>query len=174
MKKERLRIIIVFITSLIAILLVSFTVGREWYEGKSQSLWSFGAIHFAGYLFFLLMPVEMAFIYYLPAFNDLILILIALATACVAQMVDYLIGLWVRATIIQNFVGPKQLRKAEKYIRKYGDLTIFVFNLFPLSSSVISLVAGMLKYRFSHFILVSLGGLIIKYVVLSLAFRPVF
>jgi membrane protein DedA with SNARE-associated domain len=67
-------------------------------------------------------------------------------------------------------VGEKRLIKAEKYIRKYGNLTIFVFNFFPLSSPVIALVAGMLKYRLRHLLIYSLLGLALKYIVLSLIF----
>ncbi len=170
MKKGKSRIIIILITSIIAIAIVSFTLGREWYEGKSQSITSFGLIHFAGYLFFLLMPVEMAFVYYLSYFKDLKLILIALSTAEVAQVIDYLIGLSVSSAIIHNLVGENRIQKAERSIYKYGNLTIFLFNVLPLSSPVIAVVAGMLKYRFRDVIIFSTAGLIIKYYILSLVF----
>jgi membrane protein YqaA with SNARE-associated domain len=170
MKNEKSRIILILVTSFIAILIVSFTAGKELYEGKSQSLASFGLIHFSGYLFFLLMPVEMAFVYYLSYFNDFKMIGVALSTAVSAQLIDYIIGLSVRTVIIQRFVGQKRIENAEKYIRKYGNLTIFVFNLFPLSSPVISVVAGMLKYRFAEFLLFSITGLILKYFILILIF----
>ena len=170
MKNEKSRIILILVTSLIAILIVSLTAGKELYEGRNQSLASFGLIHFSGYLFFLLMPVEMAFVYYLSYFNDFKMIGVALATAVSAQLIDYIIGLSVRTVIIQRFVGQKRIENAEKYIRKYGNLTIFVFNLFPLSSPVISVVAGMLKYRFAEFLLFSITGLILKYFILILIF----
>ncbi|TNF39557.1 MAG: hypothetical protein EP310_10360 [Bacteroidetes bacterium] len=170
MTKRRTRIILILITSCIAILIVSSTLGRELYEGRGQSLASFGLVHFSGYLFFLLMPVELAYIYYLNFFNEWEMISVALATATTAQIVDYYIGLWMSTAIINNLVGEKRILNAEKHIQKYGSLTILIFNLFPLSSSVISVAAGMLKFRFKIFILYSTVGLIIKYIVLTLIF----
>jgi membrane protein DedA with SNARE-associated domain len=170
MKKRRIRILLILITSIAAILIVSFTLGREWYEGKSQSLLSFGLIHFSGYLFFLLMPVEVAYVYYLAFFNDLEMFIVALLTANAAQLIDYVIGYSVSTAVINNLVGEKRIFKAEKHILKYGNLTIFIFNLFPLSSSVIAVAAGMLKYKFKSFLIYSMAGLMIKYVVLSLLF----
>ncbi|HPF52201.1 MAG TPA: VTT domain-containing protein [Draconibacterium sp.] len=169
-RKTGIRIVLLLLTSLAAILIVSFTLGKEWYEGKSQSLFSFALIHFSGYLFFLLMPVEVAYIYYLKFFSGLEMIGIALGTAISAQIVDYLIGISISSAVLNNLVGEKRILKAERQILKYGNLTLFVFNLFPLSSSVISLAAGMLKYRFRNFLIYSVAGLVIKYLVINLIF----
>lgn len=164
------KFIFILITSVTAICLVSFTIGRELYADKSESILSFALIHFSGYLFFLLMPVEVAFIYYLPFYTEVELIAAALGTAIIAQCVDYFIGKLIRPTRIFELMGRKRIAKTERYIRKYGLLTIFVFNLFPLSSPVIALVAGMIRFNFRQFILVSSFGLFIKYVVLSWVF----
>lgn len=170
MNKRKIRILLVLITSVIAILIVSFTLGREWYSGRNQSLVSFALIHFSGYLFFLLMPVEMAYIYYLSFFSDLEMFSVALATAFAAQLIDYVIGFSVSTAIINNLVGEQRIIKAEKYILKYGNLTLFIFNLFPLSSSIIAVAAGMLKYRFMGFAMYSTAGLVVKYLILSFIF----
>ena len=171
-KKIKLsKILIILITSLIAIVIVSMTVGKELYEGKNQSMFSFGLIHFSGYLFFLLMPVEMAFVYYLSYYKEAELIGVALATAISAQIIDYLIGYSVSSKFIHDIVGEKRIRRAEKYIHKYGNLTIFLFNLLPLSSPVISLVGGMIKYRFRDLMIYSISGLLFKYFILSLVFH---
>jgi len=161
---------LILITSCIAILIVSSTFGRELYEGRGQSLASFGLVHFSGYLFFLLMPVELAYIYYLSFFSEWEMITVALATSTAAQIIDYYIGLSISTAIVNNLVGEKRILKAEKHIQKYGSLTIFIFNLFPLSSPVISVAAGMLKFRFKIFIFYSSAGLIVKYLVLTLIF----
>lgn len=161
---------LILLTSLIAILIVSFTLGREWYEGKNQSLVSFALIHFSGYLFFLLMPVEVAYIYYLPFFGNFQMFSIAMGTAFTAQLIDYFIGLSVSTAIVNNLVGEKRIINAEKHILKYGNLTIFIFNLFPLSSSVIAVAAGMIKFRLKGFIIYSTAGLVVKYIFLSIIF----
>jgi len=59
---------------------------------------------------------------------------------------------------------------AESEIRKYGSLTILTFNILPLSSPVIALAAGMLKYRFKDVLVFSMVGLMIKYMLLTLLF----
>lgn len=160
----------ILLASVIAICLVSFTVGRELYADKSESLFSFGLIHFSGYLFFLLMPVELAFIYYLPYYSETLLISTALGTAVIAQCIDYFIGKLIRPHRIFEIMGRKRMVKAERQIQRFGLLTIFVFNLFPLSSPVIALAAGMIKYDFKRFIFVSTCGLLIKYTVIALCF----
>jgi membrane protein DedA with SNARE-associated domain len=173
MGKKRInliRILCIVIPVIVAIVIFSVTIGREIYEDRTQSLQSFGLIHFSGYLFFLLMPVEMAFVYYLSYYEDAKLIGVALFTATSAQIIDYLIGLSFSSNFIRYFVGEKRVEKAEKQIRRYGNLTIFVFNLFPLSSPIIALVAGMLKLRFRDLLFFSLTGLILKYAILSLIF----
>ncbi len=170
MTQRRTRIILILLTSCTAILIVSATFGRELYEGRGQSLASFGLVHFSGYLFFLLMPVELAYIYYLSFFSQWEMIVVALTTATAAQIIDYYIGLSMSTAIVNNLVGEKRILNAEKHILKYGSLTIFIFNLFPLSSSVISVAAGMVKFRFKNFIIYSSVGLIIKYVVLTMVF----
>jgi len=166
--KRKIRILLFIITSVVAILIVSFTLGREWYEGKNQSIFSFALIHFSGYLFFLLMPVELAYIYYLSFFSDLEMFAVAIFTAIAAQLIDYFIGYSVSSTIVNNLVGEDRIKNAEKHIQKYGNLTIFIFNILPLSSSIIAVAAGMVKYRFTGFIIYSTAGLIMKYLLISL------
>ncbi|MCA1760852.1 MAG: VTT domain-containing protein, partial [Bacteroidales bacterium] len=163
-------IILILVTTCIAILIVSSTLGRELYEGRGQNLASFGLVHFSGYLFFLLMPVELAYIYYLGFFSEWEMIVVALTTATAAQIIDYYIGLSMSTAIVNNLVGEKRILNAEKHILKYGNLTILIFNLFPLSSSIIAVSAGILKYPFKGFIIYSTAGLIIKYIVLTLLF----
>jgi len=165
------KVIIIIITTAIAIIIASLTVGHELYnEGRNQSLISFAVVHFSGYLFFLLMPVEMAFIYYLSYFQTITLVLVALSTAVLAQIIDYLIGRSFSPKFLSNLAGEKRILKAEDYIFKYGNLTIFIFNLLPLSSPLIALAAGILRFRFKNLMLYSLFGLILKYVILGLIF----
>lgn len=167
-KKGVPRIVLVALVSLIAIMIISLTIGKDIYEGRSHTLTSFSLIHFSGYLFFLLMPVEMAFIYYLNWYDEITLIWFSLVTAVVAQFADYLIGYSINNTAIIRFVSEKKILKAEGYIRKYGNFTIFIFNFLPLSSPIIALAAGVLKYSIKDLFIYSIIGLFFKYLVLSL------
>ena len=170
MKKSKTYKLILLI-SILAIIISSMTVGRQIYLDRQPDIISFSTIHFAGYLFFMLMPVEILFTYYLVEdFNIQILLIAALFTAIAAQIIDYIMGYFLGGRIIDKLIGEKKYKKREKYINKYGGISIFIFNLFPLSSPVLSLAAGMVKYKFRYFLLYSFLGLSLKYIVLVLYF----
>ena len=163
------RLIFLVVTIAAAIVIFSSTIGKDWYEGRDQSIQSFAIVHFAGYLFFLLMPVELAFAYCSANHGETgLIITLALGTAVVAQTIDYVIGYFIHSKTIFKYIGEKKAGKAERYIRKYGDLTIFLFNLFPLSSPVVSLTAGIIKYPFKKVFFYSLAGLVLKYLAIML------
>ena len=165
------RLIMVVFLFTMAATIASLTIGRDIFSEKDLSVVSYAIVNFSGYLFFLFLPVELAFIYYLKAgYDPWILNLVALGTAIISQSIDYLIGYFFSAGIINRFIGRRRYEKAEDEIRHYGKLTIFAFNLLPLSSPIISLAAGMLKYRLQYFLLFSFFGLLVKYLLLTLIF----
>lgn len=168
-KPLNLRVLFILLTSLIAITIIASTIGRDLFEGRGQSILSFAIIHFSGYLFFLLMPVEIAFIFCLNNQDSVIpIILIALGTAVSAQLIDYFIGYSVSTKILNKYIGERKSERAIRNIEKYGSWTIFFFNLLPLSSPVISLAAGMLKYPLKKVLIYSIAGLLIKYGLIAL------
>jgi membrane protein DedA with SNARE-associated domain len=152
--------------------IASLTIGKDIYENNEDGLYSFAVVNFSGYLFFfLLMPMELAFILYLrTGYDPLMLNLVAIATAMAAQVVDYLVGYFLSTRFIDNLIGRRRYEKAEAEIGKYGNLALFLSNLLPLSSPVISLAAGMLKYRAREAFLYSLCGMILRYVSLTILF----
>jgi len=163
-KSTNWRVILILATSIIAITIAASTIGRDLYLGRGQSVLSFAIVHFAGYLFFLLMPVELAFIYCANNQAEVIpIILVALGTATAGQIIDYFIGYTISSKILTKYLGVRKSERAKSNIEKYGSLTIFIFNLLPLSSPVICLAAGMIKYPFRKVILFSLLGLVFKY-----------
>ncbi len=165
--------IVVTFLVLLTTVIVSLTVGRDIYENNETSLLSFAIVNFTGYLFvFLLMPVELAFIIYLRSGYDLITLnLVAISTAFASEALDFLIGYFFSARIIDRLIGRKRYEKAEDEIRKYGNWAILVSNILPLSSPIISLAAGMLKYRIREVVFYSLAGIVLRYVLLSLIFQ---
>ncbi len=153
----------------LAIVIISLTIGKEIYGNQGHSISSFAIVNFSGYLFFLVMPVEVAFAYYLhQGLDPFMMNFVAIATAILAQIADYYIGRSFSSRFIDRLIGRRRYEKAENEIRKYGNLAIFIFNLFPISSPVILLAAGMLKHRFKEAMIYSLAGLMLKYLVLTL------
>ncbi|MGV8091731.1 MAG: DedA family protein [Mangrovibacterium sp.] len=166
-----IRLIIFVLLAAVAVIIASLTIGREIYGNKEHTLLSFAIINFAGYLFFLVMPVELAFIYYLNTdLNIFLLNVVAVGTGIFSQAIDYYIGRSFSTRIIDRLIGRHRYEKAESEIRKYGNIAIFVFNLFPLSSEVILLAAGMLKHRVREAFLYSFAGLLLKYLLLTAIF----
>lgn len=168
---KRLSVLLILIVTMAVI--GSLTIGRDIYNVGEKSLYSFAIVNFFGYLFvFFLMPMELAFIFYLRmGYDSVMLNLVAVLTAMASQIVDYLIGYFFSARIIDKLIGRKRYGKAEDEIRKYGNWTLFFSNLLPLSSPIISLAAGMLKYRKKDAFLYSFTGMICRYLLLTLLFH---
>lgn len=165
-------IIYVLLVTLMTVI-ASLTIGKDIYQYNEYGMFSFAIVNFAGYLFFfLLMPMELAFILYLRSgYDPLMLNLVAVTSAMAAQTVDYIIGYFFSTGIIDRLIGRSRYEKAEAEIRKYGNLALFFSNLLPLSSPVISLAAGMLKYRVKDALIFSLCGMILRYLSLTFIFH---
>ena len=175
MKRARFdirRIIIFVLLVTLMTVIASLTIGKDIYQYNEYGMFSFAIVNFSGYLFFfLLMPMELAFILYLrTGYDPIVLNMVAVTTAMAAQVIDYLVGYFLSTEVINRLIGRRRYEKAEAEIRKYGNLALFLSNLLPLSSPIISLAAGMLKYRVKEAFLFSLGGMIFRYLLLTLIF----
>jgi len=169
--REKKRVVISLGMLLLATVVGSLTIGRSIYLGKQPGLIAFSLVNFSGYLFFLLMPVEVLIPFYLAeGHSGVLLIILAVSTAIVAEFIDYGIGYLASEKIIFGLIGEKRYGKAEKHIHAYGGWAILVFNLFPLSSSVLSLAAGMVRFNFKKFIVFSIIGLLVKYIAIVYIF----
>lgn len=171
-KAKIIQVSIAVLLAIAAITIASLTVGRDIYYGsRDEGLLSFAIVNLSGYLFFLFMPVEIAFIYYLTGeINVWALNAVAIGTALISQTIDYLIGFLLSTRIIDQLIGRRRYEKAEDKIRRYGNIVIFFFNVTPLSSPVISLAAGMLKHRVKDAAIFTFAGLLLKYIILTLVF----
>jgi membrane protein YqaA with SNARE-associated domain len=173
--RKRYKVILSLISIGLAIILLSLTIGKELVAGEDPSLFSFAIVNFSGYLFFLLLPVESLVPYYQSlGHNPFLLVLIATSTAILAQPINYAIGYLMSGGIIHDLIGEKNFKKMENYINGYGNLVIFMFNVTPLSSAVLSAVSGMLRYQLRHLMLWAFLGLLIKYLVIVFVFSWLF
>lgn len=164
----------ILLTAVIAIFLVSSTLGRAIYAGQSPGLTSFALIHFAGYLFFLLMPVEaLVPVYQGEGHAGSALVLIAVVTAIAAQAIDYGIGRTVKEDSVHRLIGEKRYVRFKGTIDKWGGWAILLFNLMPLSSPNMLLVAGITRYGWQRAFFYSTVGLTAKYVAIVYAFDSI-
>lgn len=154
----------VLVAAVVAIAVVSSTVGREIYAGHTPSLVSFGVVHFAGYLFFLLMPVEaLVPVYQSEGHSGALLVVLAVSTALVAQAIDFGIGRAFSDRVIDDVIGRARFDRFRSKIERWGGWAILLFNLLPLSSPNMLLVAGIVRYSARKAFLFSLAGLVGKY-----------
>jgi membrane protein DedA with SNARE-associated domain len=154
---------------LFLIAFLSLTLGREILTVGQGSISSFIIVHFAGYLFFFLLPVEaLVPYYYSQGFLPELLFVLAIVTAVCAQTIDYLIGRLAPSTITRHLIGERRYLRIQSFVEKHGGWLIFVFNLFPLSSSVVAVISGVLDFSFWRWLVYSSVGLLVKYAVILL------
>ena len=166
-KKPKLSFILGGLGFIAVIILLSSTIGRSLFLGEYPSIWYLYILNFLGYLFFLIMPVEALVPYYIGiGYHWLYIGLVVLGTAIISQMVDYLIGRVLPSRVIENIIGSRKYDKFKGLVEKYGAHVIFFFNLFPLSSPIVVLLAGIERYNFWRTMKLCFFGLLIKYVVI--------
>jgi len=166
--KPKKSFIVIAIGFLAIVLLVSSTIGKTILAGEDPSILHLYLLNFAGYLFFLILPVEGLVPYYLLEYNPIYIGAIVIGTALLAQSVDYLIGMALPKKTIESMLGTRKYTKFKKLVKTYGSRTIFFFNLFPLSSPIIALLAGMERFGYLKTIKFSFLGLLLKYTVIIL------
>lgn len=139
--------------------------------GEGISIYAYALINFSAYLFFTMTFVELLFIQLIRlGGNPLFFTLVAVTTALIALSLDYLIGYTFSRAFLTKIISEKKLSKYQKRVEKYGDAIIFVFNVFPLSSPLLTLAAGLIRYNYKRLIFFSALGLLIKYSALAIFF----
>lgn len=157
--------------TLMGIALLSILLRNAFTAGEETTLWTFAAAHFTGYLFFVIAPVEVLYLHMLGEGHSTALLFgLALCSALLAQTADYIIGLAFSGSVIEHIVGEKNYHRNLRRIEIYGGWTIFIFCLFPLSSPIVILMAGMIRYPLLRVLLFSSAGLALKYSALTLFF----
>lgn len=152
----------------IGTLVISLTYSDNIIESRNISLESFLVINFLGYLFFLIMPVEALFLYYLTGgYNVMTLIFAATLTGLFGQIVDYLVGKLVNEKYAKEIVGKNKYKKIKNVIHKYGKPIMFVFSLSILSSPIVAFIAGVVKCDWKQIFLYSFLGLLTKYMLIA-------
>lgn len=171
MKKSPSRLKIVLLITVI--ILLSLTLANNLIIGNSTNILSFALSNTMAYLFFLFLPAELFFIYYLKFHNPLFLLFVAIITALIAQSSDYIFG-YLSSNNIKSLIKPKKYKKYRAFFLKYGYYAIFFFNLSPLSSPVMSLIAGFMKLRLRKVLFISFLGLLIKYILIIFFYQLIF
>ncbi|MDO8467485.1 MAG: VTT domain-containing protein [Nanoarchaeota archaeon] len=127
-------------------------------------------LHFIGGIFFVPSADELIFYYGLIEGNPPILsFLAALIGFLLAQILNYFIGLKTSSFIL-NIVSKKKVYKTRRFVNKYGAYGIFIFNVLPLPSPLLTFALGLAKYNFKRLFLITILAKSIEYGILIAIF----
>ncbi|MDP7116233.1 MAG: VTT domain-containing protein [Candidatus Woesearchaeota archaeon] len=122
-----------------------------------------------GSLFFIMLPIELIFIYYsLLGYNTLLLILISTVGSLVGMAFDYFFGYVFGKGVLRTLMR-KSYDKLEALNNNFGAAIIIFGNaiiIFP--SQLYALIVGSTRYSFKKFMVYTTIGRIIKYSILIL------
>jgi membrane protein YqaA with SNARE-associated domain len=137
--------------------------------------WGYLGVFVAGFLstfsLFLPSPTFVAVLVLGSALNPFLLGVIGGLGATVGEMVGYIIGYGAGYGAEHFKKIKKSLQKVEKCFKKHSPgVVIFIFAALPLIPfDVVGLFCGAIKYDKKKFFVLTLGGKIIKYLVLAYA-----
>lgn len=123
-----------------------------------------------GGLFFILMPMEIAFINFLKSGNNPVFLIILYNLGFVVSFtINYYIGMKL-AGLSKKIITPKKFYKIKSSINKYGALAIFLFNVLPFPAQPLSAILGVFRYNKARFYFFFILGQTIKYTIISIVY----
>ncbi len=127
---------------------------------------------FFGSIFFLALPSEALFIYFLDSTNyhPILIILIMVFGNILGLIFNYLFGRLMGKKVLMLLFKEKKFFDYKEKIDEYGGIIALFGNIFPGPFEVLSVFYGGFKYKFSYYLFLSSIGRIIKYSLLFIAF----
>ncbi|MBU1219638.1 VTT domain-containing protein [Myxococcota bacterium] len=114
---------------------------------------------FFGSLFFILIPLEAVFFYYLSLpHHPWLVLVIMLFTSVIGLCADYLMGRLVGEGVMLKLSGPKFVKYRDAMTR-WGGMIIVISNIIPfLPVQIISLAVGATRYGLKRFFVYTMIG----------------
>jgi membrane protein YqaA with SNARE-associated domain len=117
---------------------------------------------FFGSLFFIVIPIEVLFIYYLTlGYSVPIVIALTMIGNIMGLCLDYLFGFIVGAKILKFFFGEK-FDRFQNIVTKWGAVVVFFGNVIIFPIQPVSVVIGSAKYSFKKFLIFTILGIFVK------------
>ncbi len=126
-------------------------------------------IYTFGGMFIFPVPNEILYLRLLKSFSYGYLLPIVYTGLFIAHNFNYFIGRTF-GFILRYLFSKKSLTKIDRYLKKYGFLTIILFNMFPLPSPFFNFCCGLFKYRYTKWLLGSIPAQIINYIILTVIY----
>ena len=125
-----------------------------------------------GALFFVALPVEIIFLYYLGLNYYFVQVLvITLVGNLLGIAFDYFVGWLVGPKILQWFMKKETYKKFQAKIDKAGAFIIIVGNIIPFPIEPFTVFLGAMRYGFFRLMLYTTIGKIVKFGLLWLGYK---
>jgi membrane protein DedA with SNARE-associated domain len=117
---------------------------------------------FFGSLFFIFLPLELLFLYYLTlGFSIPLAMTVTLIGYLMGLCLDYVFGFIFGAKLVRLILQSK-FDKFHNMIEKWGSFVVLFGNIIIFPIQPVSVVIGSAKYSFKKFFILSTIGLFIK------------
>lgn len=139
---------------------------------KNSTLAGLFYISILGAIFFLAIPMEAIFIYYLSStfHSTFFIISIIVLGSIIGLTINYFIGWILGDKVLKKFFEKENYDKYKNYITKYGGFVLVIGNIIPSPIEPLTLLYGSFNYSYKKFLILCLIGRIIKYTLLFIAF----
>lgn len=118
---------------------------------------------FFGSLFFIPLPIDFLFFKSLSnGSNPGIVLVLVLIGSVLGNLIDYYLGVFL-SQYARYLVSVKKLYAAKRWVNKYGQWAIFVFNLTPLPGSLLTFAVGITRYNIFRLIIFFFLGNLCKF-----------
>ncbi|MDA3854628.1 MAG: VTT domain-containing protein [Candidatus Woesearchaeota archaeon] len=124
-----------------------------------------------GAIFFLVLPSEALFIYFLNStqYFPVLIIVIMICGNITGLLFNYLFGRMLGERVLR-WMFKKNFESYKEKVLRYGGVILFVGNIFPGPIEVLSVFYGGFKFSFARYIFLAFMGRLLKYVILFLLF----
>lgn len=141
-------------------------------EIESKSLLGLFYAAFFGALFFVALPVEIIFIYYLGLNYYFVQVLtITLVGNLLGITFDYFIGWLIGPKVLQWFMKAETYHTFQRKIDKAGSFIVIVGNIIPFPIEPLTVFLGAVRYGYFRLMLFTAIGKLVKFGLLWLGYK---
>ena len=124
-----------------------------------------------GTLFFLVLPSEALFLYYISStlYNPVLIISLMLIGNMIGMTFNYLFGRVLGQRFLM-FIFRKNFMKYQDLIQRFGGYFLLFGNIIPGPIEVLGVFYGGFRFPFMSYLYLTLIGRLIKYVIIFMVF----
>ncbi|MDD3264143.1 MAG: VTT domain-containing protein [Candidatus Nanoarchaeia archaeon] len=112
-----------------------------------------------GQIFFIYIPLEITFMFFLENLEPLLLIIITTIASYIGFSINYCLGKLLRKKISNN----EKYKKFSLFINKFGGPLLFIAMFTPLPSQLLTFICGGTGYSYKKMIIYTTIATIIKF-----------